>query len=120
MTSNHNPIYEGLPQEWMARTIEVIQFARGPAENLTVLTYDYDTVSKNNFPTSWLVTYGKGIIYNSNYGHTKDPIGSVPESMRCAAFETIHDRAIRWLAGVTKMPPVPKDFPTPDATSVRP
>lgn len=43
----------------------------------------------------------------------------LPESMRCAAFETVHDRAVRWLAGVTQTPPVPADFPTRDSTSVR-
>jgi hypothetical protein len=116
---NNHPIYQGLPKEWMAETIEVIQYMRGPAQNITVLSYDYDVVSKLNFPTSWLVQYGKGVVYNSNYGHTKDPVGSIPESMRCAAFETIHERAIRWLGGLTKMPPVPADFPTATMTSVR-
>ncbi len=116
-----HPIYAGLPREFMARTIEVIQFMRGPAENVTVLSYIYDPVEKLNFPTSWLVQYGKGLVYNSNYGHVyaQAPEDPIPESMRCAAFETVHERALRWLAGVTEMPPVPADFPTRDATSVR-
>jgi hypothetical protein len=39
--------------------------------------------------------------------------------MRCAAFQTIMPRALKWLAGRDPEPQVPADFPGPNAVSLR-
>jgi hypothetical protein len=43
-----------------------------------------------------------------------------PVSMRCAAVQTLIPRAIQWLAHRPVTIPVPADFPTATAVSVRP
>ena len=113
-----HPIHTGLPRAWMAADIEVYRYARGPATNLTVIAYAKDARTQLQFPIEWTVKYGRGRVFVSTYGHVwadqKDPKG-----MKCAAFQTIMVRALKWLA---KRPPgdtEPADFPTTDAISLR-
>jgi uncharacterized protein len=113
-----HPIHAGLPRTWRAADIEVYRYARGPAANLTVLAYATDAQTQLQFPIEWTVQYGQGRVFVSTYGHVwadqKDPKG-----MKCAAFQTIMVRALKWLA---KQPPgetAPADFPTADAISLR-
>jgi uncharacterized protein len=113
-----HPIHAGLPRAWRAADIEVYQYARGPATNLTVLAYATDAQTQLQFPIEWTVQYGRGRVFVSTYGHVwwdqKDP-----QRMKCAAFQTIMVRALKWLA---KRPPgatVPADFPTAEAISRR-
>jgi len=113
-----HPIHAGLPRAWKAADIEVYRYARGPATNLTVLAYATDAQTQLQFPIEWTVQYGEGRVFVSTYGHVwadqKDPKG-----MKCAAFQTIMVRALKWLA---KRPPgavAPADFPTADAISLR-
>lgn len=114
-----HPIHRGLPRSWMAADIEIYHYARGPAEQLTVLTYAKEPQSQLQFPTEWTVQYGKGRVFVSTYGHVwadqKDPKG-----MKCAAFQTIMPRALKWLAGRDPGDAVPADFPAPDKISLRP
>lgn len=114
---NH-PIHAGLPRAWMAADIEVYRYARGPAENLTVLAYGTDPRTQLRFPIEWAVRYGEGRVFVSTYGHVwadqNDPPG-----MRCAAFQTIMTRALKWLAKRQVEGTVPADFPTADAVSLR-
>lgn len=113
-----HPIHAGLPKSWMAADIEVYRYARGPAENLTVLSYAKDPETKLQFPIEWTVRYGKGRVYASSYGHVwadqKEPDGT-----RCAAFQTILVRALKWCANADAGDKVPADFPKPDAPSLR-
>ena len=113
-----HPIHAGLPRAWKAADIEVYRYARGPATNLTVLAYATDAQTQLQFPIEWTVQYGQGRVFVSTYGHVwadqKDPKG-----MKCAAFQTVMVRALKWLA---KRPPgdaVPADFPTADVISLR-
>ena len=114
---NH-PIQEGLPRNWIFADIEVYTYARGPVENMTVLSYAKDEKYHLNFPIEWTVKYGKGNVYNSSLGHLwidqKDPIG-----LRCAAFQTELHRAIQWLAGRKVDKSLPKDFPGVETVSLR-
>lgn len=114
-----HPIHRGLPRSWMAADIEIYHYARGPAEQLTVLAYAKEPQSQLQFPTEWTVQYGKGRVFVSTYGHVwadqKDPKG-----MKCAAFQTIMPRALKWLAGRDPGDAVPPDFPAPDKISLRP
>jgi uncharacterized protein len=114
-----HPIHAGLPRSWMAAMIEVYTHARGPAENLTVLSWAEDPATKTRWPIEWTVSYGQGRVYNSTFGHVwrgeADPPG-----MRCAGFQTILVRALQWLAGRPADFPVPPDFPSDAQTVLRP
>ena len=113
-----HPIHRGLPREWMAAEVEVYRYARGPAEDMTVLSYAKDPQSQLQFPIEWTVKYGQGRVFVSTYGHCwandKDPKG-----MKCAAFQTIMVRALKWLAHRDPGDACPADFPAPDKISLR-
>lgn len=114
---NH-PIQKGLPKSWIYADIEVYTYARGPMENVTILTYAKDELYKKNFPVEWVVRYGKGRVYNSTLGHFwKDQLN--PEGMRCAAFQTEMVRALQWLAKVKIDTTLPGDFPNTHDVSLR-
>jgi hypothetical protein len=113
-----HPIHAGLPRAWLTPDIEVYYFARGPARNLTVLSYGFDPVTKLNWPLEWTVTYGQGRVYTSTFGHVWKG-DTQPARMRCAGVQTIVVRALQWLARREVTLPVPADFPTADKISVR-
>ena len=116
-----DPIHAGMPRAWLSPDMEVYYYARGPAENVNVLAYARDSKPGQglSWPVEWTVTYGKGRVYVSTYGHVWK--GDVqPASMRCAAVQTIIPRAIQWLAHQPVTIPVPPDFPGTNAVSVRP
>lgn len=114
-----HPINKGYPESWQTANTEVYYFPRGPAEELTVLSYAYDSTStRRNWPVEWVVKYGKGRVYNSSMGHLWR--GEIyPPAYRCAGFQTTVIRAAEWLATGKVKYPVPADFPTKDKTSLR-
>lgn len=113
-----HPIHAGLPRRWRAADIEVYRYARGPARNIDVIAYAHDGIDGRQFPVEWTVQYGQGRVFVSTYGHLW--FGQeAPPGMRCAAFQTIMPRALKWLAGRDPVPQVPADFPGPDAVSLR-
>jgi type 1 glutamine amidotransferase len=114
-----HPIHQGLPRKWKTPDIEVYHYARGPAENVEVLSYTYDAQTDMRWPIEWTVTYGKGRVYTATYGHVWHD-DSQPERMRCAGVQTLLIRALWWLAGRTTALPAPADFPTETSTSIRP
>ena len=116
----NDPIHKGMPRAWMSPGLEVYYYARGPAEHLDVLAYAEDNKPGQRmlWPVEWTTTFGKGRVYISTYGHVWD--GDVePASMRDAAVQTIIPRALEWLAHKPVNYPIPRDFPGPDANSVR-
>ncbi len=113
-----HPIHAGLPATWMVADIEVYRYARGPAENLTVLSYAADR-DGTRFPIDWTVEYGAGRTYASSYCHVWGDVAE-PPGARCAAFQTVFIRAMKWLAKRDPGAALPADFPTPAATSLRP
>jgi len=115
---NH-PIYEGLPRQWMTPDIEVYYFARGPAENVQVLSYTHDVQTDMLWPVEWTVNYGQGRTYVASYGHVWHDDPQQPERMRCAGVQTMMVRALWWLAQREEALPVPADFPTATAFSIR-
>jgi len=114
-----HPIHQGLPRRWKAADIEVYNYARGPAENVDVLSYARDEVqTQRNWPIEWTVTYGAGRVYTSTLGHVWQ--GDVqPVTVRDSGVQTLLVRALQWLARRPVTFPVPTDFPTETATSVR-
>ena len=114
-----DPIHAGLPRTWKTPLIEVYTYARGPAENVDVLSWAEDPKTLERWPIEWTVRYGEGRVFNSTFGHVwRDEID--PVDMRCAGFQTIFVRAVQWLAKQPVTFPIPADFPTADATSLRP
>ncbi len=114
-----DPIHAGLPRAWKTPLLEVYTFARGPAENVTVLSWAEDPKTLERWPIEWSVQYGNGRVYNSTFGHVwRDEVD--PVDMRCAGFQTVFIRAVQWLAKQPVTYSVPTDFPTEDAVSLRP
>jgi hypothetical protein len=116
----NDAIHAGMPRAWLSPGLEVYFYARGPAEHLRVLAYARDSEPglRMLWPVEWTTAYGKGRVYVSTYGHVWK--GDVhPASMRDAAVQTIIPRALEWLAHRQVTLAVPKDFPGPDAVSVR-
>lgn len=115
---NH-PVHKGFPRAWMTADVELYRFGRGPARNLTVLSYALEPKTNKNWPMEWTVSYGKGRAYVANYGHVWK--GDVqPVTLRSADVQVVLIRALQWLAGRKVDYPVPADFPTAEAVSIRP
>ena len=114
-----HPIHNGLPRQWMAADIEVYRYARGPVKNLTVLSYAQDAATGLNFPTEWVVAYGKGRVYNSTFGHYWHGLTEVPPGIRCNGFRSILPRASLWLADRAVPETVPDDFPQSTQVSLK-
>lgn len=113
-----HPIHAGLPRRWLTPDIEVYYYARGPAQSIEVLSYGFDPQTKMNWPLEWTVSYGRGRVYTSTFGHVWKG-DTQPERVRCAGVQTILVRALQWLAGRAANFPVPADFPAADKASVR-
>lgn len=116
---NRHPINKGFPDKWQTVNAEVYNFARGTAENVTVLSYAFDsTDTKRMWPVEWVVKYGKGRVYNSSMGHLW-PGEVYPAPYRCVGYQTTVIRVTEWLATGKVKYPVPANFPTKDSPSVR-
>ena len=115
---NRHPINNGFPQRWKTPSLEVYVYARGPAQNLTVLSYGYDKGTQKYWPIEWVVRYGRGRVYNSTFGHLWS--GEVePVGVRCIGFQTTLIRATEWLATGKVTWAVPSDFPAEGTISLR-
>ncbi len=113
-----HPITKGYPKKWKTPLLEVYIYARGPAENLTVLSYAYHPKTQKNWPLEWVVRYGKGSVYNSTFGHVWQG-DDQPISMRCVGFQTTLVRTTEWLATGKVTRPLPENFPTETEKVVR-
>ena len=113
-----HPIHANLPRRWKSADVEIYAYTRGPAENLTVLSYALNPKSNMNFPTEWVVEYGKGRTYTSTYGHYWKNQEN-PPGVRDVAFQTLMMRAIQWLAKKPVTQTVPANFPTETETSLQ-
>lgn len=115
-----HPITRGLPQRWKTPDIEVYVYARGPAKNLTVLSYGRHIAADSYWPLEWTVAYGEGRVYSSSFGHIWANDEGIPDRVRCVGFQTVLIRAAEWLATGEVAYPVPEDFPTEDEVSLQP
>jgi len=113
-----HPINQGYPVKWMTPDIELYVYARGPAENLKVLSYTYDSITDKNWPVDWVVEYGKGKVYNATTGHLWHDL-RMPESIQCVGFQTTFIRTIQWLADQKVSKRIPKNFPGPTEISLQ-
>jgi type 1 glutamine amidotransferase len=116
---NEHPINQGYPDQWQTANTEVYYFPRGSAENVTVLSYAYDSATtKRMWPVEWIVKYGKGRVYNSSMGHLWKG-DTYPPAYRCVGFQTTVIRATEWLATKKVTYPVPADFPSKNSASLK-
>ncbi|MEP7318224.1 MAG: ThuA domain-containing protein [Panacibacter sp.] len=116
---NRHPVNEGYPAEWKTANTEVYNYPRGAAENLTVLSFAYDSTSTHQkWPVEWVVSYGRGRVYSSSMGHLWQG-ETYPPAYQCIGFQTTVIRVTQWLATGKVTYPVPKDFPTKDSISLR-
>lgn len=116
---NSHPINKGFNKAWKTPDMELYKYARGPAENLTVLSYAKDNETNINWPVEWVVKYGKGNVYNSSMGHLWKG-QTYPISYRCVGFQTVLIRAAEWLATGKVSYKVPDNFPTEKKISIVP
>ena len=113
-----HPIHQGMPRAWLTPHLEVYYDARGPAENVEVLSYGRDPRYGENWPVEWTVAYGQGRVYVSTFGHVWAD-DTDPESMRCIGVQTTIIRALQWLAKRDVTYPIPPDFPTATQKSLK-
>jgi type 1 glutamine amidotransferase len=118
-TITAHPIHSGYPEQWLSADMELYQYARGPAENVTVLSIAYDPQSELHWPVDWLIRYKEGTVYNSSMGHLWQG-DTYPAGFRCVAFETTLIRAVEWLGSGQVTYAVPAEFPDATQTSLRP
>ena len=116
---NDHPITLGTPERWMTPDIEVYTYARGPAEQLMVLTYGRHIATNTYWPLEWVVSYGEGRVYNSSFGHIWQSDIGVPDRVLCVGFQTSLIRAAEWVATGTVSYPVPDEFPSEAAIVLR-
>ena len=110
-----HPINKGYPDAFLASTLEIYQYARGPAANCQVLSYAYDGPASGgtgiNWPIEILIDYGKGQVYNATPGHVWS--GEIlPNAVRDISFQATLIRATEWLARKEILYPVPAGFNT--------
>ena len=115
---NRHPINEGFPSYWKTPSLEVYSYARGPAENLTILSDAFDETTQKRWPIEWVVQYGQGRVYNSTFGHLWSG-ETEPDPVCCVGFQTTLVRAVQWLAAGAVAWPAPSDFPLQDRVSLR-
>ena len=115
---NRHPINKNYPDQWQTANTEVYYFPRGAGENLSVLSYAYDsTGTKRQWPVEWVVSYGRGRVYNSSMGHLWRG-ETYPPAYRCIGFQTTMIRATEWLAKGTVTYQLPVNFPSKNSQSL--
>lgn len=110
-TLNDHPINKDFPKAWKTPDMELYKYARGPAVNLTILSYAKDENTNINWPVEWVVAYGNGRVYNSSMGHLWKG-DTYPVGFRCVGFQTVLIRATEWLATGKTSYKIPDNFPT--------
>lgn len=112
---NH-PIMKGLPSIWLTSKDECYAKLRGPAENMTVLATGEDqNVAERkgqHQPMLMALDYGKGRCFHTTLGHDTPAFEGV-------GFIVTLTRGCEWAASGKVTQPVPADFPTADAISIR-
>ncbi len=117
-----HPVTDGLPDNWMHAKDEMYDRMRGPA-NMKDLLYtgaaDRATGgSGREEPLVFTVDYGRARIFHIMLGHCGPTMDDNP-AMQCAGFQTLLLRGAEWAATGKVTQPVPSDFPTGQAVSLR-
>lgn len=112
---NH-PIVRGLPKVWMHQGDELYARMRGPGKNMTVLATAFsdpaNAGSGRDEPQLMVLSYGKGRIFHTMFGHDVTAMSSVD-------FVVTLQRGTEWAATGNVTQKVPATFPTADTVSYR-
>lgn len=121
--SASHPITAGLPARWKHASDELYDRMRGPGGIKDLLYTAYSSPEQRGSgreePLIFTVEYGKGRIFHIMLGHCGPSLEDNP-AMQCAGFQTLLLRGAEWCATGKVSQPVPDDFPTAEAVSLRP
>lgn len=111
-----HPITRGMLHRWRHAKDELYDLLRGPAKNLQVLATAYADAkqggSGRHEPMIFTIRYGKGRVFHTPMGHDD-------HSMECVGFIVTFQRGAQWAATGQVTQPIPADFPTAEAQSLR-
>ena len=117
-----HPITKGLPAKWLHTKDELYDRMRGPGIVKNVLYWansDPKTGgSGRDEMTMFTVDYGKARIFHTTLGHAGNTLED-NVAMQCVGFQVTLLRGAEWAATGKVTQPVPKDFPTATASSLR-
>ena len=118
-----HPIMKGLPGEWMHANDEVYSQLRGPAKNLDVLATALSDKEKKGSgehePMFMTIRYGKGRVFHNTLGHVGPKEVEPVPALSSVDFIASMQRGTEWAATGKVTQPVPADFPTASAISLR-
>jgi type 1 glutamine amidotransferase len=120
-----HPIMKGLPAEWLHARDEIYSQLRGPAKNLQILaTASADPArfrgaTGENEPMFMTIQYGKGRVFHNTLGHVSPREQEPVAAYNSVGFIVSMQRGTEWAATGNVTQPVPNDFPTATATSLR-
>jgi hypothetical protein len=111
-----HPITKGLPKIFMHQADELYGKMRGPGKNMTVLATAYSEAANrgtgNEEPALMVLSFGKGRIFHSIFGHDVYALSSVD------AVVTLQ-RGTEWAATGKVTQKAPSSFPTANTASYR-
>ena len=118
-----HPVLAGLPVKWMHANDELYHWQRGPCpEAMDILAVAWDSGAHGGTeryePLLWQIPYGDGLVMTWLPGHLMSD-QSTPEAYQCVGFQTILTRSVEWLATGKVTTPVPEQFPSEQAVSLR-
>ena len=111
--------------EWLHARDEIYSQLRGPAKNLQVLATASADPAKmrggtgENEPMFMTIQYGKGRVFHNTLGHVGPREQEPVQSLNSVGFIVSMQRGTEWAATGQVTQPVPADFPTATATSLR-
>lgn len=120
--NEEHPIVKGLPKIWLHAQDEMYDRMRGPANIKDILYSGYADPDRGGSgreePLVFTVDYGQARIFHIMLGHCGPSAENNP-AMQCAGFQTLLLRGAEWAATGKVTQPVPSDFPTEQAVSLR-
>lgn len=120
--NSEHPITKGLPAAWRHAQDELYDRMRGPGVIKDVLYWGYsDPATKGSGRDElalFTVDYGKARIFHTTLGHAGNSLDN-NIAMQCAGFQVTLLRGAEWAATGRVTQPVPDDFPTETAISLR-